>query len=86
MISYDIYFPLSWVFGCPVCRILVPNQESNLCPLQWKHRVLTTGASGNPLSWVFHSFFCQIFISHLAPSRHQALGWGCGHDGRGKKT
>jgi len=23
-----------------------PNQESNLCPLQWKHRVLTTGHPG----------------------------------------
>ena len=27
-------------------RILVPDQGSSLCPLQWKHRVLTTGSPG----------------------------------------
>lgn len=25
-----------------------PNQELNLCPLPWKHRVLSTGLPGSP--------------------------------------
>ena len=32
------------------CGILVPHQGSNLCLLQWKHRVLTTGPPGKPPS------------------------------------
>ena len=29
------------------CGILAPNDEgSNLCPQQWKHRILTTGLPG----------------------------------------
>ena len=28
------------------CKILVTNQGSNPCPLHWKHRVITTGPSG----------------------------------------
>lgn len=31
---------------CVACRVLVPDQESNLCPLQWMCRVLTTGPPG----------------------------------------
>ena len=31
---------------CVALRMLVPDQESNLCPLQWTCRVLTTGPHG----------------------------------------
>ena len=35
------FFFFFWL--CHVaCRILLPDQGSNPCPLQWKHRVLTT--------------------------------------------
>ena len=27
-----------------------PDQGLNLCPLQWKHEVLTSGTSGKPLT------------------------------------
>ena len=41
------------------CGILVPDQGSNLCPLQWKHGVLITGPSGrSPQPGYLHGF-CQ---------------------------
>ena len=40
------YFTLFWPCGT-ACRIF-PNQGSNPCPLQWKHRVLTTEPPGSP--------------------------------------
>ena len=39
LISYSILFRLSHA----ACTGSIPNQESNLCPLQRKFRVLTTG-------------------------------------------
>ena len=42
-----------WVFwGAALhaaCKIIIPNQGSNPCPLQWKHGVLTTGWPGKSL-------------------------------------
>ena len=35
------------------CRILALDQVSNLCPLQWKRRVLTTGQSRKSLIMCF---------------------------------
>ena len=34
---------------CEACGILVPDQGSNSCPLQWKHGALTTGPPGKSL-------------------------------------
>ena len=31
-------------YGYKVVGFYFPNQGSNLCSLQWKHRVLTTGS------------------------------------------
>ena len=35
-------------FGCTTWHVgsLFPDQESNLCPLHWKHEILTTGLPG----------------------------------------
>ena len=38
--------------NCEACKILLPRPEILLprpCPLQWKHRVLTTGPPGKSL-------------------------------------
>ena len=48
--------PLS--FSLPrhvACRILVPDQGSNPCPLHWDQGVLTTGAPGESLPFRFSS-------------------------------
>ena len=37
--------------------ILVPDQGLNLCPLQWKCGVLTTGLPGKSQMFLFFSFF-----------------------------
>ena len=39
---------------CTACTTWFPNQGSNPCPLQWKHRVLTTGPPGK---WPGQSHF-----------------------------
>ena len=36
------------------CRIQFPNQGSDPGPLNWEHRVLTTGPQGSPSSTVFY--------------------------------
>lgn len=43
----DLFF---FFFGHAVWQVgsQFPNQGSNLRPLQWKHRALTTGLYGNP--------------------------------------
>ena len=43
------YFYL-FIWLVVVCGILFPDQEWNLCPLHWKHGILTTGPPGNPSS------------------------------------
>ena len=40
---------------CKACGILVPQPGSNLCPLQWNGRVLTTGLPGNSPTFIYFS-------------------------------
>ena len=35
------------------CEILVPSKGSNLCPLHWKHEILTTGQPGKSKNCCF---------------------------------
>ena len=47
-------------FGCAAQHVgsYFPDQGSNLCPLQWKCRVLTTGLPGNSpatFDWILDS-------------------------------
>ena len=52
---------LFFFFHCAACSF--PDQGSNLCPLQWKHGVLTTGPPGNSLSSSFHKLpLSAIFL------------------------
>ena len=66
-----------WLYRT-TCRILAPDQGSNLCPLQWKLRVPTTGPPGKSLStcfmlqqsWTTHnSFKLQVPVptGHTVP-------------------
>ena len=41
---WDFFF-----FAAPCNRILIPHQGSNLCPLHWEHKVLTTGPQGKSI-------------------------------------
>ena len=45
--NVDYIFSFFFWPPCIACGILVPNQGSNLYPLQWKCGVLTTGLPGN---------------------------------------
>ena len=52
-------------FLAMTCKALVPNQVLNLCPLQWKHGILTTGLPGKS----------QDFLSSVErPERLKAEG------------
>ena len=42
-----------WLYCTASCKILVPWLGWNPCPLQWKHRILTTGLPGKSLVSVF---------------------------------
>ena len=42
----SFFFFLNFWFHRSACRILAANQGSNLFPLHWKLRVLTTGLLG----------------------------------------
>ena len=42
-------FLFIYFFAAPLSPWYFPDQGSNLCPLHWKHRVLTTGPPGK--SW-----------------------------------
>ena len=44
LVCVDFFF-FFWLHHA-ACRILVPDQGSNSCPLQWKLGVLTTGPPG----------------------------------------
>lgn len=48
---FSIFWPLK------ACGILVPDQVSNSCLLQWKHGVLTTGITRSPLLFVWYICF-----------------------------
>ena len=42
-----------------------PNQESNLCPLQWKLEVLTTGSPGKSQTISFTLLLLYLFLNIL---------------------
>ena len=47
---------LLFIWPCHVaCGIIVPQQGLNPYPLQWKHRVLTTGQPGKSLNLYFQT-------------------------------
>ena len=49
-----------------------PNQGWNLCPLQWKHAVLTTGPPGN--SWCWQILITTLYlVNNTYTSQH--LKW-----------
>ena len=64
----DFFFFFFWPCST-ACGILVPNQGSNPCPLQWKPRVLTTGPTGKSLnSKIFiisYNLKCLWFLCEL---------------------
>ena len=52
---------------CAACGILVPNQGSNPCPLQWKRRVLTTGPPGKSQQVILLLDFSHDFCKSVTP-------------------
>ena len=63
-ICYNIASFMFWFFGFEACGILAswPDQGSNLHPLHWQCRVLTTGLPGK----------CWLFILNIAVCTHQS--------------
>ena len=58
-----IYFAFSLsFFGCTASGIPIPHQGLNLCPLQWKNRVLNTDPPGKSHTW---SFFLTQWSSNV---------------------
>ena len=51
-----------------------PNEQSNLCPLQWKGRVLTTGPPGNPQKSIFQNLDLQMYEFLNANSELNCIG------------
>ena len=59
-----------------VCGTLVSQQGSNLCPLQWKYRVLTTEPplkSQVPLFWVACLAYCCISRPSVVPDSQKKV-------------
>ena len=55
--------PFFFFWQCGAARrILVPRPGSNLCPLQWKLRVLTTGPPGKSPFYLFEDHDISTFI------------------------
>ena len=54
-LQHKMYFFFLSFFCCTTCLagFCFPDQESNLCSLQWKHGALTTVLPGNSLVWTF---------------------------------
>ena len=47
--------------------ISFPDQKTNLCPQQWKHRILTAGPPGKSLGQIFHGVvYCRYWASQAA--------------------
>ena len=58
LFGYWILFHLfAYLFGCTACKIIVPDQELNPCPLQCKFRVLTTGPPGKSQEYWIPDWF-----------------------------
>lgn len=53
------------------CSVLVPNQGSNSCPLQWKRRVLTTDPPGDSPGQCFSKFYFLFIFIYLGCVRSQ---------------
>ena len=63
------------------CRLLFPEQGSNLGPLHWKCRVLATAPPGKSLFILFKSCECPR-PCHLAPiHRHELVPYGLSQGG-----
>ena len=54
-----------WPHDCGMHSLSSPNQESNLCPLQWKHKVWTTGPQGSPQRGGFNYYIMCSTLSCL---------------------
>ena len=54
--SFHLFFCFFWPYHV---AYRIPDQELNLCPLQWKHGVLTTGPPGNSLVFSFRKCWLQ---------------------------
>ena len=50
---FKIHFFFFLVSPCDTWDLKFPDHVSNLCPLQWKCRVLTTGLLGMTLVWFY---------------------------------
>ena len=61
----EINFLLLLLLLHVACGILIPNQGLNLCPLHWKHRVLTNGLPGKSLSFLISTFFEGLLCVNL---------------------
>ena len=53
------------------CRILVPDQGSNSCPLQWGHRMLATGSPGKSL----HSYVKFLILPFKTRILYLIIPW-----------
>ena len=70
-------------FGGPrraACGILVPDQRSNLCPLQWKRRVFTTEPPGKSLySYVDQNIAIhniqELETTQMSPNKRMDTKW-----------
>ena len=72
---YCLFF---FFFGCTMWHVgfKFPDQRSNLCPLQWEHKVLTTRPPGKPpyqcfgrLKFLpFTEYFLISAFAHNGPS------------------
>ena len=72
MFSAILSLSFSFWLHCALCGNF-PDQGLNLCPLQWKHRLVTTGPLGKFLQPVFlQMFFCLL-------SSPSGILWLCVH-------
>ena len=64
--SFFCLFVCLFVFAIALCHAesWSQNQESNLCPLQWEHVVLTNGPSGKALAFSWMTDLEAHFLHH----------------------
>ena len=71
---YIYIYTYIYILACGILLVF-PNQGWNLCPLQWKPRVLTTGSPGKSLPLLFYpaiiSFHFRVYSGlNCAVERH----------------